>query len=361
MHNSSVDLYSMVTFQIKGIIMNKLLNKLLKNSSTKHTSILSESDFFNKIDNIVTDVPILNIAFSGEVDSGLTSGLTIFAGPTKTFKTLLGLLCVKAYLTLYPESICVLYDSERGMTKNYLISQGVDPARIVHTPIENLEELKFDMVKQLKGIERGDKVIFLIDSIGNTASLKEIEDSLSEKSVADLQRPKVIKSLFRMVTASLVNKDIPCIAICHTYETMELYSKQIISGGTGLIYSANQAFIISKAQEKEGTGKDKELMGWTFTINVEKSRYVKEKSKFSFKVLYDKGIVKYSGLLELGIEAGLIDNSSQGWYHHRGEEKKYRLKEIEDNGDFWKSILQDETFKIFVRNKYKLLPEYDGV
>jgi hypothetical protein len=339
---------------------NILLNKLLKNSSTKHTSILSESDFFNNIDNIQLDVPILNLAFSGELYGGMTSGLTIFAGPTKTFKTLLGLVCVRAYLNKYPDAVCILYDSERGITKNYLLSQGINSERVLHTPIENLEELKFDMVKQLKGIERGNKVIFLIDSIGNTASLKEIEDSLSEKSVADLQRPKVIKSLFRMVTASLVNKDIPCIAVCHTYETMELYSKQIISGGTGLIYSANQAFIISKAQEKEKVDGKDELTGWNFTIHIEKSRYVKEKSKLTFKVLYSKGIVKYSGLLDLGIEAGLIDNSSKGWYLRQNDEKKYRLKEIEDSEEFWKDILQDKTFKTFVRNKYKLLPEYDN-
>jgi hypothetical protein len=339
---------------------NVLLNKLLKNSPTKYTSILSNSELFNNIEIIPTDIPIINLSFSGELDGGMTSGLTIFAGPTKTFKTLLGLICVKAYLDKYPEAICILYDSERGITKEYLLSIGIDPSRIIHTPIENLEELKFDMVKQLKEINRGDKVIFLIDSIGNTASLKEIEDSLSEKSVADMQRPKVIKSLFRMVTPSLVNKDIPCIAVCHTYETMELYSKQIISGGTGLIYSANQAFIISKAQEKEGSGKDKELTGWNFTIHIEKSRYVREKSKFVFKVLYNKGIQKYSGLLDLGIEAGLIDNSSKGWYSRIGEEKKYREKEIETE-DFWGSILQDNYFKTFVRNKYKLLSECDEI
>jgi RecA/RadA recombinase len=342
------------------IMNNTLLNKLLKNSSTKYTSILSESELFNNIEIVKTDIPIINVAFSGELDGGMTSGLTIFAGPTKTFKTLLGLICVKAYLNKYPEAICILYDSERGITKEYLLSIGIDPSRILHTPIENLEELKFDMVRQLKEIKRGDKVIFIIDSIGNTASLKEIEDSLSEKTVTDLQRPKVIKSLFRMVTPSLVNKDIPCIAICHTYETMELYSKQIISGGAGLIYSANQAFIISKAQEKEGNGKDKELTGWTFTIHVEKSRYVREKSKFSFKVLFNKGIQKYSGLIDLGIEAGLIDDSSKGWYSHIGEDKKYRLKEIETE-EFWTSILKDKSFGTFVRNRYKLLSEYDEV
>ena len=340
--------------------MNTLLQKLLKNSPTKYTSVLSESDFFNNKDNITIDVPILNLAFSGEIDGGLSSGLTIFAGKTRTFKTLLGLVCMKAYLDKYDNAVAILYDSERGITKGYLKSRGIDPERIIFTPIENLEELKFDMVKQLKEIERGEKVFFLIDSIGNTASLKEIEDSIAEKSTVDLQRPKVIKSLTRMITSMLVNRDLPAIAVCHTYDTMELYSKQVISGGTGLLLSCNQAFIISKEQEKEGTGKDAELTGWTFKIHIEKSRFVREKSKFSFKVLYEGGIQKYSGLLDLGIEAGLIDNSSKGWYRHINEERKYRLKEVETE-EFWADILKDETFKNFVKNKYKLLPEYDEI
>lgn len=334
--------------------MNKLMEKILKNSPTKYTSILSDSPSFNKKDIISTDIPIINIAFSGELNGGIYSGLTLLAGPSKTFKTNVALVCVRAYLNKYKDAVCILYDSEGGSTPEYLLSQGVDPQRVVHIPVEHLEMLKFDIVKQLKEIERGDKVIIVIDSIGNTASLKELQDALDEKTVAEMQRAKVIKGLFRMVTASLVNKDIPCIAVCHTYETMELYSKQVISGGTGLIYSANQAFIIGKAQEKNGT----ELVGWNFTLNVEKSRFVKEKSKLPFRVLYDSGIQKYSGLLDIAVEANVVVKPSLGWYSKVDkdgvvEDKKYRAKET-DTEDFWKSIFEDGILNEYVKKKYKL-------
>ncbi len=193
-----------------------LMARLLKNSTAKYTAILSESVMFNNKDIIPTDIPIFNIAFSGMIDGGIASGLTLLAGPSKSFKSLSALVCVKAYLDKYPEAICILYDSEGGMTPDMLRGQGVDPARVLHVPIDHLEMLKFDLVKQLAEIERGDKVIFVIDSIGNTASLKELTDALDEKSVAEMQRAKTIKALFRMVTPSLVNKDVPCITICHT-------------------------------------------------------------------------------------------------------------------------------------------------
>jgi len=210
---------------------NKLLDKILKNSTTKYTSVLSESKMFNDKDRVSTGIPIVDIAFSGEIGGGITSGLTLLAGPSKSFKSLLALLCLKAFLEKYPDSIGVVYDSEGGMTPSYLKGIGIDSDRVVHIPIDHLEMLKFDIVKQLSEIDRGDKVMFIIDSIGNTASLKELTDALDEKTVAEMQRAKTIKGLFRMVTPSLVNKDISCIAICHTYDELGMFPKQMISGG----------------------------------------------------------------------------------------------------------------------------------
>lgn len=333
----------------------KLLEKILKNSPTKYASILSESEFFNKKDVIQTNLPILNVAFSGSLDGGMASGLTIFAGQSKSFKTLLGLFCVKAYLNKYPDAVCVFYDSEGGITPEYLSSNGIDPDKVIHIPIEHLEMLKFDMVKTLKEIERTDKVIILVDSIGNTSSLKELQDALDEKTVAEMQRAKTLKGLFRMITPSLIAKDIPCICIAHTYQTMEMYSKAVISGGTGLMYSCNQAFIITKSQDKDTSG----LVGWNFTINIEKSRYVREKSKLSFNVNYKNGINKWSGLLELALESGHVIKPKNGWYQkvnmETGEigEKSFREKDT-NSGDFWNPILEAPSFKQFVCDKYAL-------
>ena len=49
---------------------------------------------FKEKDLIPTDLPILNIAFSGSLTGGLESGLTVIAGQSKSFKTMLALFCV---------------------------------------------------------------------------------------------------------------------------------------------------------------------------------------------------------------------------------------------------------------------------
>ena len=77
------------------------LDKLKKNSTVKETEILSNSKFLNNKDLIQTTVPALNVALSGKLDGGLTSGLTVFAGPSKHFKTAFAMLLSKSYLDKY--------------------------------------------------------------------------------------------------------------------------------------------------------------------------------------------------------------------------------------------------------------------
>ena len=80
-----------------------VLDKLKKNSTIKEASILSKSKFFNQKDFVQTTVPALNVALSGQLDGGVSSGLTVFAGPSKHFKTAFAMLLAKAYLDKYDE------------------------------------------------------------------------------------------------------------------------------------------------------------------------------------------------------------------------------------------------------------------
>lgn len=333
-----------------------LLEKMLKAGNIKAASVLSKSTFFNAKDVIPTDLPILNIAFSGSLEGGLLPGLTVVAGASKSFKTMLSLYCMKAYLDKYKDGVAILYDSEFGITPDYLESFNIDSNRVIHIPLENVEQLKFDIVQRLQEVDKKDNVFIMIDSIGNLASKKEVEDAENEKSVADMSRAKSLKSLFRIITPHLTTKNIPCLAINHIYQEMGLYPKAIVSGGTGIYYSANQIFIISKSQEKDGT----ELAGFKFTINIEKSRYVKEKSKLPFSVFFDSGIYKWSSLFELAQESGHIIKPKVGWYQtvdmETGEisEKSYRAKDLESNDAYFENLIKDKVFKDYVERKFKL-------
>ena len=337
-----------------GDIMS-VLAKLKKNSTIKDTAILSESKFFTKKDMIATAIPAINIALSGRLDGGLTPGLTMWAGPSKHFKTAFSLLMAKAYMDKYQDSALLFYDSEFGTPQSYFTSFGIPMDRVLHTPITDVEQLKFDVMKQMDQIDRGEKVIVIIDSIGNLASKKEVEDALNEKAVADMSRAKQIKSLFRMVTPHLTLKDIPMVVVNHTYKEMSLFPKDIVSGGTGSYYSADNIYIIGRQQEKEG----KDVVGYNFVINVEKSRHVKEKSKIPITVTHDGGISRWSGLLDIALEGGFVVKPSNGWYSRVSadtgevEDKKFRVKET-NSSQFWLPVLQSPQFQEYITNTYQV-------
>ena len=331
-----------------------VMDKLKKASTIKDSSILSKSKFFTDKDMIPTEVPAVNLALSGSLDGGLTPGLTMFAGPSKHFKTAFALLMASAYQKKYPDAVVLFYDSEFGTPQSYFESFNINMDNVLHTPITDVEQLKHDIMNQIQAIEKDDRVIIILDSIGNLASKKEVEDSIEGKSVADMSRAKQIKSLFRMVTPHLTLKDIPMIVVNHTYKEIGMFPKDIVGGGTGSYYSADTIWILGRQQDKDGT----ELVGYNFIINVEKSRYVREKSKIPVTVSFDGGINKWSGLLDIALEGNFVTKPSNGWYAKVDQETgevldKKRFADTQTE-EFWKDILADERFKEFVRKKYEI-------
>lgn len=330
-----------------------ILDKLRKASTITDAAILSDSKFFAAKDMIQTPVPMINVALSGRLDGGLTPGLTMWAGPSKHFKTAFSLLMAKCYMDKYPEAVMIFYDSEFGTPLSYFDSFKIDKDRTIHCPVTDIEQLKFDITTQLQEINRDEKVIILVDSIGNLASKKEVEDALDQKSVADMTRAKQLKSLFRIVTPHLTLKNIPMIVVNHTYKEIGMFPKDIVGGGTGSYYSADNIFILGRQQDKDKDG----LSGYHFIINVEKSRYVKEKSKIPITVSFDGGIKKWSGLLEIAIESGHVVKPSNGWYQAMQEtgELGKKVREIDtETSEFWLPILRQESFRDYVKNKFSI-------
>ena len=330
-----------------------LLDKIKKNSTIKDTAILAKSKFFNEKDMVQTDIPVLNVALGGSLFGGFTPGVTMWAGPSKHFKTAFSLIMAKAYQDKYPDAIVLFYDTEFGTPKNYFETFGIDMDRVVHTPVTDVEQLKHDIMTQLGDIQRGDRVMIVLDSIGNLASKKEVDDAMEGKSVADMTRAKQIKSLFRMVTPHLNLKDIPMVVVNHTYKEIGLYPRDIVGGGTGSYYSSDNIYILGRQQEKEGA----EVIGYSFIINVEKSRYVREKSKIPVTVTFEGGVNKYSGLIEIALATGHVVKPNQGWYSRvdtetgEVEEKRWRLAQTQCD-EFWDPLLDSESFQNAVKAKY---------
>ncbi len=329
-----------------------LLDKIKKNSTIKEVEILATSKYFTNKDMVQIPVPALNIALSGSLSGGLTPGLTQIVGESKHFKSTIMLIMAKAYLDKYKDAVILFYNNEFGAGPAMFESLGIDTNRVVHVPFMDLEQFTLDVMSQLDGIERGDKVIIIVDSLGQAASKKEAQDALDGKSKEDMSRPKKMKGMSRMITPYLNLKDVPMLAVNHVYSTQDLFSKKVVSGGQGLYLASDNIIMMGRQQEKEGT----DVVGYKFVMNIEKGRYTKEKSKIPLTVSFDGGISTWSGLLDIALENGFVTKPSNGWYTRPKfdlDGKKYRERDT-DTKDFWLPVLMDKAFQQAVEQKYKL-------
>lgn len=341
-----------------------LASRLMKSTKLGGKSGVLSDVFKNKQKDYDTGIPAMNLAYSGSFDTGTTAGITVFAGKSKSFKTLFGLITCKAYMDEEPEAFMLFYNSEGGAPEQYFNQVGIDPSRVLMMDIMNIEDMQIDMVDKLEQIKaeyeaakKGDekpKFIVFVDSVGNLASKKEVEDAKKGHGATDMgTRAKALKAFYRIVTPYFNRLDMQMVVIGHTYDEMASMGapKQIVSGGTGQIYSANQIFVVGKRQIKEG----KDVVGWQFILNVEKSRNIREKSAIPFEVKYGVGIDKYSGLLDMAIATGHVISPKMGWYTRPNieDDKNWRRKET-STPEFWDPMLADEEFTSMVRDMYSL-------
>lgn len=315
--------------------------------------IANKSEFLNAKDMVTSRVPAINIAMSGMIDGGATSGLTQITGKSKHFKSLIGLIMMKAYMDKYDDAVAIFFDNEFGSSQAYFEGVGIDMSRVIHQPFRNIEELKFMSVKYLDDIKRGEHVFFFIDSVGNAASKKEIEDARKENEAADMTRAKQIKSVFRIITPYLAMNDIQMVAINHVYDAQDNSKTVVVSGGTGIYLSSDTIIVMGRQQVKSSDKKD--LLGYDFIMNIEKSRYVKEKAKIPICVKFDGGVDPFSGFLEWALAHGSVTKPKQGWYTRPCVEgdKNWRKADTSTQA-FWQPVFEKTELKQFIKELYTL-------
>ena len=167
------------------------------------------------------------------------------------------------------------------------------------------------------------------------------EQNFQKQQVVDGKRIVGIKKIGKQKVYDIT------VADSHHY----IMENGVVTHNTGIYYSADNIYIIGRQQDKDGD----ELLGYNFIINVEKSRYVKEKSKIPICVSFDRGISKWSGMLDLALEFGIVTKPKIGWYTrpHKEGDKNWRIKET-NNKEFWLPILKETDFASQVAAHFKL-------
>lgn len=328
--------------------MASLMERMLK-TAQKHNPDAEVLDKTTALDAKIlapTPIPAINIAWSGRAEGGLISGIKQLVGDSRTFKTMFGLVDVKAYMDKFEDAICIFGDSEGGANKDYWTSMGIDMSRVLYVPIENVEQTKIQIMQILAETKKGDHVIIFIDSVSQLPSTKEVNDALAGKDTQDMTRARALNSFWRVLTPELKSKELICVWINSYYDEIgNEYAEPNLKGGKQGFLSSNLIWFITRSQVKE----DKELLGWNFNIKIMKGRHVKEKAVIPITVLYDGGIDRWSGLLEIARTLGYVDLVSGSWYQrtakggfNQDQEPKMRKKQLDE--EFWLPLLENPEF-----------------
>lgn len=291
--------------------MSKITNKFKKVLKDDFIYSMDEENPYIIKEYVSTDCFILNALLgNGDIFGGIPKGKRItFAGPSSTGKSLLTAYVAKNYLDNVPKAHLIAFETEGASFYDMMESINVDSSRVTIIGVNSVEKFRSSISKVLDTITKDRKddtddteYIFLLDSLGMLPTEKEINDAKDEKYVADMTRAKTIRSIFRIITMDLFKLQIPFLIVNHSYASMSLYSSQQQGGGEGPKYASDVVIMLTKAKAKEGT----EHIGAILSLTVQKSRFIPENIKAKVMVLFKKGIMKYSHLLDLGLDLNII-------------------------------------------------------
>lgn len=269
--------------------------------------VLSESKTAVIKDYISTGSYILNAAISGSLFKGAPSGrvLTLY-GPAGCGKSYLALsICRNAQKKGY---VPIYMDSEGAIDREFVSRLGCDSKRFIIKQVTTIREVSTFMANTLKALlevpeESRDKVIFVLDSLGNLTSDKELGNTLEGATTRDMTKQQEVKALFRTNATAMAKADAPMIVCTHSYQTMDLFSRSVLSGGSGIQYNSSVTLLLStaklddKTSDKIAEKKTGEFLktGVIVTAKPEKSRFTIPQ-KVQFQIPFFKAPNPYIGL-----------------------------------------------------------------
>ena len=294
--------------------MNDFLKDIIKETGNEYASLVADGVEAGDTDTFIdTGSYIFNALLSGSIYGGLPSNkITAIAGESATGKTFFLMGIVKNFLDANPESGVVYFESESAITKQMVIDRGIDPNRMIIVPVTTVQEFRTQALKVLDRYMQQDvdvrrPMFMCLDSLGMLSTTKEVEDTADGKETRDMTRAQVLKAAFRVLTLKLGKAKVPMVVTNHTYDVVgSMFPTKEMGGGSGLKYAASSIVYLSKKKEKDGT----EVVGNIIHCKNQKSRLTVENKMVDVRLMYERGLDRYYGLLELALKYGIFKSVS---------------------------------------------------
>lgn len=329
--------------------MSNFLKDIIKDVGNEYATLVSEGvDSADVTSFIDTGSYSFNALLSGSIFGGLPSNkITAIAGEAATGKTFFALGICKNFLDKDKEAGIIYFESESAISKEMIVSRGVDASRMVIVPVATVQEFRNQSIKILdKYLEQSEDkrkpLMFVLDSLGMLSTTKEMEDTAEGKETRDMTRSQIVKSTFRVLTLKLGKAKVPMIMTNHTYDVIgSMYPQKEMGGGSGLKYAASSIIYLGKRKEKDA---DNEVIGNIIHCKNYKSRLTKENAQIDVRLTYKSGLDRYYGLLEIAEEEGIFKKVSTRY-------------ELPDGTKVFGKSINDEPEKYFTKEILKQIDE----
>jgi RecA/RadA recombinase len=250
----------------------------------------------------------LNGLLSGSIFKGVADNrCTGFAGDPATGKTFFVMSVLNNFLASDPEAGGALFDTESATSKGMMEGRNIDTSRVILSEpvtIQDFRSKSLNLLDLYAKSEDRPPMMMVLDSLGQLSSLKEIKDTAEGNDVKDMTKAGLIKGTFRVLRLKMAKLRVPMLVTNHVYANVGGYGPpKVMSGGSGLPYTADQIAFIAKSKVKEG----EVVTGNVLTVTMFKSRLSRENQKVQLLLNYDRGLDRYYGLADIATEGGVFE------------------------------------------------------
>lgn len=326
----------------------KALQKMNEFSST-----LSENALSNVTGYIDTGSMALNAIVSGSLYGGIPQGrITGLVGPSGSGKTLILNKIIANAQKKDSQVWGNVWDTENAYEKQMVVNVGGNPNQIKVNPVGTIEDCRNQISAFLDNIipepSLHGKIVIGIDSLGNLASEKEVEDTAKGKSASDMGgRAKALRSMLRVLTHKCAISNTTLVFTNHIYENSGQMFPSLLktqSGGLAPLYLSSLLVQLAVTQEKKDTIEHEEFIplanrvkGINMRALIAKNRFIPPFLETNMYLNFKSGLYKYSGLIEMAEAYNVIQK--QGNRYFLGEENIGFKNSFKNDDEIWKKIL----------------------